>query len=214
MKHQGIPALAAVAILAAGCGGGGQEFMPLEPGLTWIYHVSADPPAAAKVQIKGAARVGMTDGVQITGDLGDSRMAWRGPLLRASMLGGTLYDPPLPVLDLRGEDLIWEGIVIHEGVSWPATARLTTCDDPVGPAADPLKLRDEDLRCSRWEVTVKERTRTVTTHFARGFGIVQQTVTEDVEGSPKQTGIHLITGPNLEAGTKVETPEPPTPAGS
>ena len=61
------------------------------------------------------------EGYELTGPLGTARLAWHGTRLVAQALGGTTYDPPIPLLDSRlpQAPVEWRGTV---------TAPVGICD--------------------------------------------------------------------------------------
>jgi hypothetical protein len=102
--------------------------MPLAVGHAWTYEVYGRR-LGQVVQMKVSRQLAVdgVSGYELTGPLGTARLAWHGPRLVAETLGGTHYDPPIPLLDARQpkSPIEWTGTVVAPATTCGATALLT-----------------------------------------------------------------------------------------
>ncbi|MBX3118148.1 MAG: hypothetical protein KF784_03720 [Fimbriimonadaceae bacterium] len=164
--------------------------MPLEVGSEWKYNVSGKfAKYVEPLRINKEVGVAGTQGVELTGPLGSSSMAWKNGVLYADRLAGTSYSPPLPLLAADSRTIDWKGTA-----SWPMSgsvkveARLTH-------EAQKLKLdaREYETTRSRLQLVLDgKRSMEVTTWFAPGTGIVRQ---EQRTGGELDIRIDYLSGP-------------------
>lgn len=193
----------AACIFACGCAENG-EYMPLRDGLTWTYSHQDATELVSRYRIEGRAPVGSASGYRLISDLGESRLAWSGGTLLASMLGGTVFDPPLPLLrpgaageekqEGRVQAVPWKGRFLHAGAWKTAAGSLTQTR---------LAKEDRDLRIvpgsargmrSRMELTTGGKKQVLETTFVARVGIVRQTW--EREGRSGKALLMWIAGPN------------------
>jgi len=149
--------------------------MPIDVGHSWTYVVKAPRSFNTYItQVKVARRLPVADvtGVELTSDLGPSRLAWKGDELVAERLIGTQFAPALPILFASGEtyDRPWSGRVdfVDRGSFATATQSQKGEDD--------LTFEGRKIHCV--ESTIKFKTAAhsieLLTWFSDGLGIVQQ----------------------------------------
>ncbi|MGE0002153.1 MAG: hypothetical protein AB7F50_10875 [Fimbriimonadaceae bacterium] len=113
--------IAAVAMAAAGCGGGDRSWWPLRAESSHSYSLERGATTlVADWKVVGTAPVGSSSGYVVASPVGDSVLAWQGERLVASQLGGTRFVPPIPVL-VQGEAK-WRGTVVSAGRSVAGSA--------------------------------------------------------------------------------------------
>jgi hypothetical protein len=118
--------IVAVAVLAAGCGGG-KEF-PLSLGRSWSYMVHMDFNVSRVEEVKVLRKVpvaGVT-GYELGGPMGQSRIAWKDGILVAQQLPNATFNPPIPLLvgGVEKATKDWKGMIGAVGKGTPATATL------------------------------------------------------------------------------------------
>lgn len=164
--------LIAIAIAAiAGCSKP-HDLYPLKVGNQWQYTANNHLGVflhTVKVTRETPTPLGM--GYELRGSLGDSIVVWDGPILRATVLSGTRFNPPLPLLDsTRAEaELSWKGRMHSAGKTLEATATLKQTNTEWG-TGNKVKATQTDLT-----IRSAERTVTVTTIYVRSRGPVSQT---------------------------------------
>lgn len=160
-----------IALLAlAGCGGGGDAYMPMSKGAEWsygfrgvfqtgVYRVSALEPTS----------VAESAGWTLSGPMGRSRLAWRGTKLMAAELAGTQFHPPISLLDASAPkgSRRWEGAVVVNGKSTPAQARIDQTESST--TLNGRKFSGIQVRIA---LDLDGRTYESTTIYSRGVGIV------------------------------------------
>jgi hypothetical protein len=88
-------------VFVGGCGQGGPSYMPLVDEKSWLYTETSSSSLQRNVpEIKVGKKisVGGVEGRVLTGDLGESRLAWNKHQLVASMLANTTFNPPITLL--------------------------------------------------------------------------------------------------------------------
>lgn len=178
--------------------------MPLRSGLTWTYSYQDAAELVSRFRIAGRAPVGHAEGWRLSSDIGESRLAWTGGRLMASMLAGTVYDPPLPLLspaqaasadsEKQPAPVKWKGQVLAAGAWKPATASLTQVR---------LAKEDRDLQIvrgstrgmrSRLELVLDGKKQVLETTYVSRVGVVRQTL--EREGRSGKALMFWIAGPN------------------
>ena len=92
-------ALLAPLVLLGACGQGGPSYMPLVDDKEWSYsEMSSFQQNVATIKVGKKISVGGVEGRVLTGELGESRMAWDKKRLIASMMANTSFNPPIPLL--------------------------------------------------------------------------------------------------------------------
>jgi hypothetical protein len=158
----------------AGCRGG-PSLMPLDIGHKWTYIVKSPRSFDTYVTpIKVARRISVAgvEGVELTSDLGVSRLAWVGDGLMAERLIGTQFSPPLPLVFGTNEtyERPWKGQVTFVDNASPATATQSQ------KAFDDFPLGGKKIHTIISTIHLKTAARSIEllTWFAPGRGIVQQ----------------------------------------
>ncbi len=86
-------------VLLGACGQGGPSYMPLVEGREWSYsEKSSFQDNVPTIKIGKKISVGGFEGRELKSELGESRLAWNGKKLVASMLANTTFNPPIPLL--------------------------------------------------------------------------------------------------------------------
>ena len=147
--------------------------MPLDVGHAWTYSVKAGfETYIDTIRVTRDLSVAGTRGVELSGSLGTSRLAWVGDALCAEKLAGTQFVPPLPIL-YRAEETHerpWKGRVIFVDRASPASGTQSQTGD------DEQSYGGKKIHCTRSTVRVKTAAHSieVITWFSAGIGIVAQ----------------------------------------
>ncbi len=155
-----------------GCGNAQQKLMPLDAKAVWTYQ--AEPGLQSEtVDIKVSGQVPVLDvnGYQLTSTWGNSRLAWKGDILLASELGGTRYQPPIPLLQTipKAGKAEWKGTISVADKSIHATATLELKDTEA-------RIGSRDLPSTESVLTLKAGpdTHEILTWFVADYGIARQ----------------------------------------
>src|SRR4051812_5776034 len=111
LKVFGCCGVAAVALLLGGCGSG-NDYMPLSVGNEWTYTVSNGfSERVQNVKVTRRVPVAGTQGFELQGPTGMSRMAWKGNTLYASVLPNArlLKAVPLLIANDPKATMAWHG---------------------------------------------------------------------------------------------------------
>jgi hypothetical protein len=160
-----------LAIIAlAGCSKP-HELMPLRVGNEWRYNASTNLGRflnTVKVTREVPTQMGM--GYELRGWMGDSILVWDGSILKATVLSGTRFNPPIPILDGAQAEatLKWKGRVHSAGTTEDATADLKQTSTEWG-SGNKVKATETNLN-----LVTSARTLTVNTVYVRGKGPVSQ----------------------------------------
>lgn len=162
----------AFAVAVAGCGAGGEEWMPMEPGRTWTYHARGGFVGYVEpVTVERAIAVAGAPGFELRGPLTTARLAWRDGKLLAEQVGGTRYVPPVPLLAPESEkSRDWSGRAQVLNVGLGAKGTLTQDREKLD-----LGGRQVDTRVTTLLLEMPRRRVEIRTWFAKGIGIVRQT---------------------------------------
>ncbi|MCW5937330.1 MAG: hypothetical protein KIT11_08495 [Fimbriimonadaceae bacterium] len=155
--------------LAAGCAPGDERFFPLESGNRWSYTVFRDfDTIVTDVRVQRPVRVGTAQGWLLSGETGESRLAWKGSRLVAGELGGTVFVPPVPIF-AESERTTWDGQVEVTGVTKPGTAELIMGKGDVRFSGRSVPARTGTLRLKSDGHEME-----LTSWFVEGIGIARQ----------------------------------------
>ena len=157
------------ALLLSGCG---QDTgaMPLRRGATWQYQSQVGlTSSVVDVSVSGEVPVGKFSGFELTSSHCPARLAWGQGVLWASQLGGTTFEPPIPILAPIGSKLAWAGTMRLAGIAKKSKASLTVTETDEKVGSQERKARQSVLSLEAGP----ERTE-VTTWFVVGVGIVRQ----------------------------------------
>jgi predicted small lipoprotein YifL len=174
-------------VLLVGCGQGGPSYMPLVDEKEWQYsETSSFQRNVPTIKVGKKISVGGFEGRVLTGELGESRLAWSKKTLYASMLANTIFNPPIPLLvedkipekkKSREDELVradsWDGHFESLGKTRGATATLSQRRVTVQLTSGETNVVETVLRVqidgAKGDVPIEVRT-----WFERGVGIVRQ----------------------------------------
>lgn len=166
-------AVAAGLLACASCSHPRTDLMPLAVGEQWGFAVrSAQNSIAASLKVTRKAAVGGVEGFEISGPSGISRLAWIGGDLKASVLSGTRFMPPITLLTstVSKTPVTWSGKVSTPLHSWTGTA-----ENLISKADLKVAGRNVDTIRSDLVITLANQTKmTLTTWYAPEMGIVRQ----------------------------------------
>jgi len=79
--------------------GRSDQLFPLQVGNQWTYNVkTALPEFISKVTVARRIPVAGVEGYELTSTMGTSRLVWKDKVLYATVLSGSRFNPPLPLL--------------------------------------------------------------------------------------------------------------------
>jgi len=160
-------------LLLAGCAPK-DDYFPLRVGEHWTYTVKEDKFATRVQQVRVTRRVptALTNGFELDGPMGISRLAWRDGTLYAEELPSTRIYQPLPLLVSRDPNasLTWSGQVETLGISQPARATLKQKIEPIDIGSKRVDALRADLTISLPNNKIVE----LDTWYAKGIGPVKQ----------------------------------------
>ena len=157
-------------IFLAGCSSG-NSLMPSDIGTTWTYKVRTGFGAQHVVDATITKRLSVTgtEGFEIAGPLGATRMAWKDNTLWAQNFGNAQALPALPLLRVDRQPSEWNGTLETSSGREKASARLTHDNEKLESAGRPIPTIRTQLVIKR-----PRSTTTLTTWFSEGIGIVRQ----------------------------------------
>lgn len=201
-------------IALAGCAAD-TSYMPLEEGTQWSYTVYDSAELPTQVEVVGPKRVGQEMGYELRSPhLGAVEMGWKGSILRASLLSGTTFDPPMTLIDVSAGfvdtesklpppeekpgkrpfgEAAWQGRMKIAGTWHKAEATLKQTL---------LTKKDPDKKLARSEaggcrvlltLTWGDQTREILTSYVKGRGIVRQT--SKLVGKEGSVSLFYLSGP-------------------
>jgi hypothetical protein len=146
------------------------DLMPLETGKSWTYITKAGFNTFVEpVKVVRRMPVAGTEGYELVGPLGSSRLAWKDGVLFASTTANARFMPALPLVYPGKEERKWQGRMESNGKTYDATARIS--------------LKQERLKVGGGEVgttlstillQIPDTGIELKTWFQPGVGIVQQ----------------------------------------
>lgn len=157
----------AAAVVLAGCSKSSDLF-PLKEGNEWRYISKGQlGQFLNEVKVTRAFPVAKGQGWELTGSLGDSVLSWQGSILYATVLSGTRYNPPLPLVDggKKETTLPWKGNIFMAGKLYKAKAETEQKEGDF----NGKKAIETDLMVDMGQKKIK-----VTTLYVRGKGPVSQ----------------------------------------
>lgn len=189
-------------VILAGCGSPGKDLMPLSKGTEWSYRLMDAVPLITNIRVTEPAYVGREKGWRLIGDLGESRMGWSGSRLRASMLSGVVFDPPLILLDLGrigappkpGQafadvsdrlSVPWNGRMLAAG-AWKDVKGDVVCRNvaPDDPDLGMFPGGGRAVRCRLLVGSTEDDTMMTDTLYRENIGVVRQLIHRPGEESP------------------------------
>lgn len=212
------PLLCAALLISFGLIGCGEDtsYMPLEQGSQWSYTVYDSAELPTHIEVAKPVRVGKDMGWELKSPhLGPLTMIWEEGTLKTSLISGTSFDPPLPLLNTRAgfiepgkeaqattEKQVgiaqWSGRLMIAGQWHEAKAKLTQFlldkDDP-----DKKLARSKAEGC-RVQMTLEwgDQSREITTSFVKGRGIIRQT--SKLAGKEGSVSMVYLSGPLRSLG--------------
>ncbi len=164
--------LIAPIIVLAGCANRMESYMPIQKDSKWSYQ--AEPGLQNEVldlEVIGRVPVGDSNGWRLNSGWGETHLAWQDNSLISSLLGGTRYDPPLPILSnlAATQRKEWKGDIILAGKRIQANGYITTSitDTRVGSLELPSIQSTLKLNLGKDE-------QEILTWFVQDYGIVRQ----------------------------------------
>lgn len=149
----------------------GRNLLPSEPGTKWTYDVRTGFGAGHVEDVRVARRLSVagTEGFELSGPLGQSRMAWKEGTLWMDRTNGVSFDPPAPLLKADESAASWKGKLRMPFGTEVATGSLSH-------GKETLKIAGRNFETTRSELSFERAvgTTTITTWFAAGTGIVRQ----------------------------------------
>lgn len=179
-------------VLMAGCSGG-SDWYPLEVGNEWTYSVRTGLAEFVEpVKVVSTAPAAGTKGFQLSGNLGTSRLAWKGKVLCASELPNLAVAPnsspfPLLVADDPTATRAWSGSVMLSGKTYPAVASLKQSKAKLSTPG-----RTWDTVLVTISLKVGDRNIEILTWYAKGHGPVRQ---EQRTNGVWDVGFDYLSGP-------------------
>lgn len=161
-----IGVLAAAALLA-GCSKS-SDLYPLKEGIEFRYISKGQlGQFLHEVRVTRPYPVAKGQGWELTGSLGDSILSWQGSTLYASVLAGTRYNPPMPLVDGSKKEttLTWKGNIFMAGKLYKAKAETEQKESDF----NGKKAIETDLLVDMGQRKIK-----VNTVYVRGRGPVTQ----------------------------------------
>lgn len=163
--------LACAALLACGCAR--TSYFPMEQGEAWTYSVRTGLGITSVEQVKVARAMSVagTDGWELTGPLGTSRLAWKDGVLVGETFSNLRFDPAVPLLVSGGKpaERAWRGTISHLGQEWEAVGTLsqTKGKDTIG---------TKEVAVVRTELTLQlpDRKILVESTYTERLGLVRQ----------------------------------------
>lgn len=174
-----------IAICLCSCRNSG-SYMPLESGATWTYSVRT--PYSVQIepfQVTDAVPVGSAKGWKLESAFGEARLRVDGETIWMSASGNSIFHPPIPLSSPTVTS--WEGEVITNGKSQPASAQLELAEEEIQ-----VNSRKAKCRVSRLKISIEEGELLIETWFARGIGIFRQDQRRD---GKSMTRLEWINGP-------------------
>lgn len=164
-------ALVAAVLVSAGCGAG-NDLYPLSVGRQWKYVVSNTfTSRVQEVTVQRRVPVALTEGYELSGPMGISRLAWRGGTLFAEVLPNTRIYRPMPLL-FSGKDKMtskWSGTIETMGV-------VNRADGFIEQHPESIDFRSQHVDTEKSTVTLHlpEATIDLETWFVKGVGPIRQ----------------------------------------
>lgn len=153
-----------------GCDRSGQSLMPMRVGQTWTYQVTGDFQVFVEpISVNRRIAVGSTDGYELTGPLGVSRLAWLEDKLVTSATANARFSPPIPILLGHGTRGRWEGQVGWMGSNAHTVAILTQDNSKVRVGG-----RSVNAVRSTLQFTVRGHPVELASWFQPGVGLILQ----------------------------------------
>lgn len=166
------------------------DLYPLKVGSTWSYTTwNGFSSSTQEVKVARKLPVAATEGVELQGPMGTSRLAWRGNTLYAEALPNTRLYKPLPILvanDPKAAES-WKGTVETATAVTAAQAMLRQQNESIEigtrrydstKATVSMKIGNDDLELETW--------------YAKGIGPVRQ---EQRTNGKLDYKVELLSGP-------------------
>jgi hypothetical protein len=175
--------LVVVSSVIGGCGQGGPSYLPLWEGNEWTYSTrTAFQNPASVIKVGPKVAVGSVEGRVLSGNFGESRMAWDGPRLIVSQLSNSRFSPPIPLFredkipdkkKQREQEFVnvdaWKGRVESFDQSRSATAILQQRRSQIDRNGRKVNVVESLLTITLGKSEIEIRT-----VFERGKGILRQ----------------------------------------
>lgn len=147
------------------------SYFPSDVGLKWTYSVRTGFGAehVEDVEVERRLSVAGTEGFEIGGPMGSSRLAWKRGVLWAERMANVAFSPPLPIFAEDRRAMRWEGTLRTAFGLEKASALLEHDSDTLKPGGRVFETVAAKLTMQR---PLGETI--LTTWFAEGVGIVRQ----------------------------------------
>lgn len=146
------------------------RWMPLAVGKSWTYHMEASlKESVVTVEASRVVPVAGVKGMELTGPLGVSRLAWKSGVLLAESTANARFVPPVPLLAPGKFGENWRGRLTWSGIAANATAEIRQRTGVLS-----LGPRQVDTLISEITFNVNGKNIWLTTWFEDGVGIVKQ----------------------------------------
>jgi len=162
--------------------------MPMEAGRTLKYVVrSGFDTRVEAVTVARRLTVAGTDGYEMKGPLGVSRVAWKDGVLLAEATSNAWFRPAIPLVAEDGKDRTYHGRIEVLGKESPANATLTH-------KTEKIEVRNRRVSTTLATLTVKVPKGTIelTTWYQPGIGVVRQ---EQRTNGQRVVQMQLLSGP-------------------
>ncbi len=185
-----IPAV--LVALCMGCSKADDTF-PLTVGNEWRYSAKNHlGQFLHSVKVTRDVPTSIGPGFELRGSMGDSTLVWDGPILRASVLAGTRFNPPIRLLNgkLKEANLTWKGKAYAAGKTVDATAEVVQEEGEWS--------SDMRRKATKTKLTLRmpDKTLTVETLYVKGIGPVSQSQRDSTgNGSDFEIGMEHLSGP-------------------
>lgn len=179
-------------VMSVGCSSGG-NLMPSEPGTKWTYEVRTGFGAGhvEDVEVSRRLSVANSEGFELNGALGGSRLAWREGALWADRLPNVRFIPPIPILRQDLEPTAWTGKIETPFGQESATAKLRHSEVEKTIGGRKFKAVRSELQVER-----NVGLTTLSTWFAPDTGIVLQ---EQHTGGALDLRLTWVSGPTRQS---------------
>ena len=141
-------------------------------GRSWSYMVGSGfgPSRVEEVKVLRRVPVDGVTGYELGGNMGQSRVAWKGGVLEAAQLPNATFNPPIPLV-VGGKDKArtdWKGMIGAMGRGTQASAVLI--QEP-----DKLELSGKTVNTTKATLTINGSEKTeLVTWFQNGVGPIKQ----------------------------------------
>ncbi len=173
-----------VLVALTGCGKSDQLF-PLRIGNEWTYNVKSGlSEFVSKVTVSRNIPVAGVQGFELSSPMGISRLVWKGDILYATVLSGSRFNPPLPMLNASEEKHTFRQAVRMYSGGKTYEAEATVAQETQTHTRDGRKFK---ATMTTTLLRMKDREVEIKSVYAPGIGLVEQTQrTQAVAGGSRK----------------------------